>query len=186
MNDGASTLSLDWATIQRRNQLTDKLLADKNLGTVDVDGDGNCLYRALAHNLTGSQSLHRELRQGTAHHYANNYGIIYDVNNLSQADYESIHNQARIMATNKEYAGEVAIKAAADYLHRDIEVYTSTSIDFPLTYHPVLKPGCHLPLNYPLRIAFYEPGHYRAVVPSCHVPASSSSSPTCNLNVDGK
>lgn len=133
MNDVASTLSLDWAIIQRRNHLTDKLLADKNLGTVDVDGDGNCLYRALAHNLTGShsQSLHGELRQGTARHYADNYGTIYDVSNLSQADYVSIRSQARVMATDKEYAGEVAIKAAADYLYRDIEVYTHRR---PLTF----------------------------------------------------
>ncbi|KAJ3364840.1 hypothetical protein GGF32_001017 [Allomyces javanicus] len=38
-------------------------LASLGLNLVEITGDGNCLFRAVAHQLTGAESLHRDLRR---------------------------------------------------------------------------------------------------------------------------
>lgn len=133
------------------------------------------MYRSLSIALYGSESQHAQLRLNNALHFAANYSAIFGISNLSQDDIASIGNQSRVMQTDKEWAGEVAIKSAADYLQRTIEVYTSATNVPPLSYHPAPRPACYQPLNYPLRIVFYEPGHYRAAIPCQSLPLTPSS-----------
>jgi hypothetical protein len=121
------------------------------------------MYRSLSVALYGSESQHAQLRLDNALHFADNYSTIFGISNLLHYDIASIGNQARVMRTDKEWAGEVAIKSAAVYLQRDIEFYTSATNEPPLTYHPAPRPACYQPLNFPLRIALFEPGYYRAV-----------------------
>lgn len=40
-----------------------KLLRSKGLDLYDVTGDGNCLFRALSHQLFDSEIHHRDIRQ---------------------------------------------------------------------------------------------------------------------------
>ena len=41
----------------------DIYLRERNLRTVEVDGDGNCFYRAVAHQYFGDPSRHDEIRR---------------------------------------------------------------------------------------------------------------------------
>jgi hypothetical protein len=166
----------DPATIQRRNKATDQLLTANKLRSIDAVGDGNCLYRALSVGLRGDKSQHFKLRQDTAHLFSAKFQVIFGVSSLTATDKDSIHQRARVLATDKEEVGEEAIIVAADLLQGNIEVFTSSAKQLPLIHEPTPRCACYQPLLKPLRIAFYEPGHYRAVAElHLHMPAPDSS-----------
>jgi hypothetical protein len=125
---------LDPATIQQRNKATDQLLTANKLRSIDMVGDGNCLYRALSVGLRGDESLHFQLRQDTARHFSAKFQVIFGVSCLTATDKDSIHQRACVLATDKEEVGEEAILVAAYLLQRNIEVLTSSAKQPPLTY----------------------------------------------------
>ena len=55
------------------------------------------------------------------------------------------------------------ILAMADYLPWQICVFFASDTALPLTYSPTASDTCSV-VNDPIRIAFYEPSHFRAVV----------------------
>ena len=74
---------------------------------------------------------------------------------------ESIRKSADAIKIICSWAGEDAIMATADYLKRNISIFVSSAIVSPIIYYPSCT--CVGP---PLRIAFYEPGHYVTVIDS--------------------
>ncbi len=56
------------------------------------------------------------------------------------------------------------IKAATSCLGRAIHVYTASGKSWPLTYQP--ECGAAVASSLPVKLAFYEPGHYKAVYSS--------------------
>ena len=51
---------------KKENQLFSNLqkqLRERNLKLVNVRGDGNCFFRAIAHQLYGDESQHRKVRE---------------------------------------------------------------------------------------------------------------------------
>ncbi len=57
--------------------------------------------------------------------------------------------------------GEDVILLVATYLKRDVYIYTANDKMSPLIY----KPKSTMPSLPPMLMAFYEPGHFRAVSP---------------------
>ena len=102
-------------------------MAAKNLRSTDVIGDGNCFYRALALGLHGDESHHFRLRQITARHFDAQFQVIFGSNRLTAADKDAIHRRSLVLATDRKEVGEEAIKTAADWMQRSIEVYTSST-----------------------------------------------------------
>lgn len=51
--------------IQQREALFAEKLALKNLHIMQVEGDGNCLFRSISHQLYGSENYHKNLRELT-------------------------------------------------------------------------------------------------------------------------
>ena len=154
--------NLDAATIYQRNEVLDKKLNDDHLTTVDVVGDGNCFYRSISYGLHRNQLSHSELRQNIAQHLLTNYAKIFKTTVDCKDDYDVISKCVNDMKTDCVWAGEESIIAAADFLCREIRVYKfSTSLHkIPIVYSPCSD----LNFSPALRIAYYEPGHYRCVV----------------------
>jgi hypothetical protein len=157
---------LDDATIRARNMAVNACLACLNLQAVDVIGDGNCLFRSISICMCGDQSLHTELRQRTATHMAANYASLFNSSGMSSVDASSLRNcVSRIERANTE-VGEECILTAADLLQRPVHVYKfvqpGSSGTTPTVYAPTTCAAVHAPIS----IAFYEPGHYCAVMPA--------------------
>jgi OTU-like cysteine protease len=168
--------SICQSDIQLRNDAVDKQLSDKHLRPVDVTGDGNCFFRAISVSIFGNQLQHDVLRQCTARHMSVNGIKIFKKANITSADKESVLKSAHAINANGIWVGEDAILAAADYLKRDIHVFIAAVRASPLIYSPLTTAS---DLS-PIKVAFYEPGHYRAVL-----PISQSSSTSNNLSVIG-
>jgi hypothetical protein len=140
-----------------RNAALHLQLQRKHLKLVNVQGDGNCLFRAMSVNLCGHENQHGELRCAVASHMPK----CKPLRNLSDNDADSLRKcqqRADAMRQDKIWAGEDVILAAADYLQRDIHVFIAAEQASPLVYSTGVTA---LP---PVRIVFTEPGHYQAVV----------------------
>ena len=78
------------------------------------------------------------------------------------------------IATDGNWVGENVILAMTDYLQRQICVFFASDTASPLTYSLMASDTCGV-VNDPIRIAFYEPGHFRAVASKiCSKPTASS------------
>jgi hypothetical protein len=157
MDIASTQVNLDALTIQHRNSSVEKQLADNYLYSIDVVGDGNCFFRALSLSLHGSQSLHAQLRKAIALHLRDNTTAVFGPS-LSD-DLCAVRDCVNSLLTNGSWAGEEAIVTAADYLQREIQIYTSFGTTSPLIYSPASCAPCHPPIA----LAFFEPGHYRLV-----------------------
>ena len=78
------------------------------------------------------------------------------------------------IATEGNWVGEDVILAMADYLQRQICVFFASDTASSLTYSPTAFDTCSV-VNDLICIAFYEPGHFRAVASQiCSKPTASS------------
>ncbi len=114
-----------------------------------------CLY--------GHQDNHGNLRTSVA-----NY--IRSLAETAAADKRvALIQRADIAAKDRVWVTEDLIMAAAEYLHRNIHIYISAKQSSPLVYSP--SSGS----NYEsIFVAFYEPGHYMAVVKNTFTNAHSA------------
>jgi hypothetical protein len=126
--------------------------------TVDVNGDGNCFYRAACYGLHGSDAFHAELRQELADYVVQQGSVLGGL--VSAANNSLMFSKyVQALLTNGECVGEEAVVALANMCVREVRIY-SAHVD-PLVYMPVSGSVTGPPVS----LAFFEPGHYRAVVP---------------------
>jgi hypothetical protein len=111
------------------------------------------------------------LRHAISSHMEVNSIKIFKLQNANPADIEAMKLCAQKMRVNGEYAGEEALITAAHYLERDIHVFKYTTI---ATASPHIYASPVVSGNLPIALAFYEPGHYRAVF---NAPCTFSSEP---------
>ena len=134
-------------------------------------GDGNCFYRAVSVSLYGDQNNYSTLRKSIANF------IVSMQTGTSFADFESLRQLAANVSKDGTWAGEDVIVVTANYLQRQIHVYFASVTASPLKYSPQLAT---LPSTLPILIAFYEPGHYRAVTVARLIGHDSQNSPPDN------
>jgi OTU domain-containing protein 5 len=140
--------------------MLDAQLTSLGFITQDVDGDGNCLFRAVSYAISGSESGHKSLRASAASFIESSGSILGGLLHTSPDDNSSFTAHLANLRSLGNSVGEDAIIALAEVTQREIHVYAAYVN--PLIYRPTnLK--CD---QEPVRIAFYEPGHYKAVLHS--------------------
>ena len=152
-----------------RNSDLDRQLANRGLASVDVRGDGNCLFRAISMSLYGREGNHCTLRDSILTHLENNSHILEDFSGSSVQVKASLRAHIKIIRQSGSWAGEEAILATADFLKSEVHVCIAVAASLPLVYKPT-SVAASVVSNGPASIAFYEPGHYKSVV-SVGVPA---------------
>ena len=147
---------LDEATVLCRNSSLNKQLSDKHLRSVNVEGDRNCFFWALSLCMVGYQRNHIALRQAAAKYIAS------CVTCSSSADYVALRKHAADVMKGGTWVGEDVILAMAECLERQMHVfmYVDSNGSSPKIY----SLSTDSTKQAPLRIALYEPGHYRSVV----------------------
>ena len=158
-----SQTASDYDSLLCRHAAVDSRLLNAGLVTVDVLGDGNCLFRSLSYLITGSQdTAHISLRASAAALIESGGAILGGVLNLSP---KLLADHIRELRTIGTCAGEEALLVLPDVVLRDIYVHQAFA-------DPILYPvTCCLATGDPVHIAYYEglgsdPSHYRAVVPA--------------------
>ncbi len=145
----------------KRNQIVEERLVANGQMSVDVISDGNCLFRSISVCLTGSESKHTKLRNDIVQHMVDNCA---DIAGSASRPATELRRHFESMRRDGVWAGEDVVKAAASCLGRAIHVYTASGNSWPLIYQP--EGGAAVASSLPIKLAFYEPGHYRAVYSS--------------------
>jgi OTU-like cysteine protease len=155
----STSAALDQLTIYNRQAAVDKQLADRNLTSINVLGDGNCFFRAISVCLYGHEHEHAALRADIAKHFEATAGGLASAMDIGPEDYAELRKRAAIVGRDGEWAGEDVILTTSAFLQRDIHVYLAGANSSPMIYSPLVHS-----MSKPINIAFYEPGHYRAVI----------------------
>lgn len=90
-----------------------------------IQGDGNCLFRALSHVITGRQIYHTIVRQQILDHRRHIENLLLPHMNSSLDTYLARTGMAR----NQVWGTDIEILSAASLLSTDIYVYTRFAID---------------------------------------------------------
>lgn len=83
---------------------------------VSIRGDGNCLFRSLAHCVLGSQERHRDVRASVVRRVAANWTHYRDfiIGDPSYKGVRSAGDYAYLMGRDGEYAGHVELHSASE------------------------------------------------------------------------
>jgi hypothetical protein len=172
-----------------------KSLYDIGLRLVRVQGDGNCLYRAISHQIYGTDIHHALVRKACA-----------DFMELERAQFEPftapnhVSYEAYISKTrqNTAWADHPQVQALCEVYERPVEVYAyespattpaattathsaTTTTTIGLTMNRIVPMEHSLESRPPIRLSFFGGGHYDSIV-SCSISGNSGSSSSSDVN----
>ena len=137
-------------------------LSSRNLIIVGAEGDGNCLFRTVSHQMYRTQDHHAMIR-GCCVDYMQNEAAFF--RNFVTGDYDEY---LETMRENGTWGGEPELQAMCEMYNRAAQVYA---------YDP--HDGCHIvrevhsdvraessdpETRKPMRLSFYGGGHYDSLV----------------------
>ncbi len=144
----------DFDEVVRRHAVLDHQLEQLGLTATDTLGDGIFFYRAISLVMYGTEDRHESLRKLVADHIESTGVMLGGIIDVSPDDNKCTSDHIKELRIIGTPVGEDAIIAMAEILHKAICVHIA------LTEPRVYRPTEWTDL---LRIAFYEPGHYKAV-----------------------
>ena len=154
-------LTDDQSNLERR-------LDSLGLSTLEMEGDGNCQFRALADQLFGHQKHHAVTRQAAVEQMRRNadfFGMYFE-DALEFAAY------LKDMARSRTWGDELTLRAAVEAYGCSAHVITSEPANWYLVYQPESEPLRSLPLpkdaaaprcGKEVFISYISPIHYNAV-----------------------
>ena len=147
----------DYQTISNRNNGLDVQLKAIGLSTIDVGGDGNCLFRAVSRSIYGNEDSHMLLRKQAVNWIRSNGNPLSKLMGQSPDDGSTFADHLKRLGTCGQSVGEDAIIALSNVCKRTIIVHVANTA--PLVYKPLMTAGLA-----DVVVAFYEPGHYKTVL----------------------
>jgi len=127
---------------------------------VEMDGDGNCLFRAVALQVFGDVSMHNEVRRRCVEFMAKNE------EHYSQflTDEESFSDYIQRKSMDGVHGNHVEIQVISELYNRPVEVWKPENGVKPINiFHTEYKTSDH-----PIRLSYHDGNHYNAIIdPFC-------------------
>lgn len=152
----------------------DSILRKRQLKIRDIDADGDCLYRAVEHQLSIANDSEQkfscqELRDKTSHYMLDNQDdfmpfLINDQGGLMNLeDYKKYCNR---ISKTKEWGGHLELTAISQFTKKPIHIYQAES-DVPITIEPSTDSD-KSPIVLSFHKHLYHLGeHYNSLVKTC-------------------
>ena len=134
-------------------------LKAENLGIVKISSDGNCLFRAISHQLTRNPKDHRSIRLKAMEYIKNNPD---EFKNFMDEGSESFKNYVNRMMNDGQWGGNMELYALSKIYNAEIDVYIS--------YQPICKICPSENPSKVIKLGYYNNRHYNSVVPKSEVP----------------
>lgn len=124
----------------------DRLLSSKKLKIYDIEADGDCLYRAVVHQLSLADDSDerltlREIRDKTSQYMLDNADNFMPFLSTDQGDMMSMNEYknycARIAKTN-DWGGHLELTAISQFTKKPIHIYQADTRS-PLVIEPQVK-----------------------------------------------
>mmetsp|Transcript_102079 Transcript_102079/g.319012 ORF Transcript_102079/g.319012 Transcript_102079/m.319012 type:complete len:277 (-) Transcript_102079:53-883(-) len=140
----------------------------------EMEGDGNCQFRSLAHNLFGTQEYHAVTRKAAVAHMRKHkdfFGQLFE----SAAEFKAYLQD---MGKNRTWGDELTLRAVVEAYCCEAHVITSEQANWYLVYHPegpkerdpkiaACPKGVQRPLpGKQVFLSYISPVHYNSVVVS--------------------
>lgn len=161
-HSGRSKLPKRECLILEGNELLRQRCVFLSFRLVEMQDDGNCQFRALSHELYGTQKHHERVREIVVRHlrnHASEYSPLF-----GDGEWPAYLTS---MSRSRTWGDELTLRAAADAFEVRIHVITSTAENWYLVYHPesfteVDASSCMRELF----LTYLAPIHYNVVEPS--------------------
>lgn len=149
-----------------------RLLASKNLKIHDIDADGDCLYRAVEHQLSiADDSIERlslkDVRAKTSQYMLDNSDNFIPFLSNDQGDLMSdqeFKNYCTRIAKTKEWGGHLELTAIAQFTCKPIHIFQADNRP-PIVIEPEIKTS-RKPILLSFHKHLYHLGeHYNSLVP---------------------
>jgi len=129
-------------------------LRDENLEIITVSGDGNCLFRAVAHQVYGDESVHHIIRTKVVEYLTveRNYFLEY-------VD-ENFDTYLDRMGRNGIWGGNIEIQAMCEIYGRPIEIYAYSSEPMRTYTNEI----ANLTSKPPIRLSYHTRSHYNSII----------------------
>uniref|UniRef100_A0A1I8ATC8 ubiquitinyl hydrolase 1 n=1 Tax=Steinernema glaseri TaxID=37863 RepID=A0A1I8ATC8_9BILA len=134
-----------------------RMKKDRGFDIVEMDGDGNCMFRAVAHQVYGDQKWHDEVRKLCMDYLAKNKA------EFSSFVTEDINEYIERKRKLDVHGNHLELQVITEIYARPIEIYqynTKPMKSFTPA-HPLETPG---QANAPIRLSYHGKTHYNAVV----------------------
>lgn len=134
-------------------------LAAKGLRLEPQAGDGNCLFRSIAHQVYGDPSLHADCRAHAVSYLREN---ITWLSGFVEGEEAGAEEYLEDMAHLAVWGGEPELVAFHEMYRRPIEVYSGHERSGAALI--MLYASAALPGTAPVRLSYYGGGHYDSIV----------------------
>eukprot|EP01038_Epipyxis_sp_PR26KG_P004087 gene4087-5835_t len=135
-------------------------LYEHGLRIIEVEGDGNCLFRAVSHQLYCTEKYHKKLRNLCADHLIEHRKRFESFCPLNFDEY------IRLIRECGTWADDIEIRALEEIIDRIICIYSADSIDKNGTYVPFNK---NFEEEYllkdvtPVNLSYHGHSHYNSI-----------------------
>lgn len=132
-------------------------LGKKKLHVIEVEGDGNCLFRAISHQLYLTEDNHEVLRRKCVEH------LIAHKQRFSLFCADDYDEHVREMAKSCSWGDELEIRALEEILDRHITIYSSeaTKLDEPINTN--IEEEAVLRGVVPIMLSYHGQNHYNSI-----------------------
>jgi hypothetical protein len=137
-------------------------LAAKSFTVVPQAGDGNCLFRSVAHQVYGNPELHSHIRATAVAYLELNSEWLAG---FIDGEAEGVREYLEMMARNGVWGGEHELVAFHEVYKRPIEIFAGSAeggARVIMTYRAAAVAADAVPI----RLSYYGGGHYDSIVGS--------------------
>lgn len=148
--------------IQEGVNIIAKRLTSLNLVQVPMEDDGNCLFRALAHQIFGDPSKHAAVRAAVCEHMRAHKSSDYDFLFSSPEECDAYINN---MMEDGMWGDELCLRASIDSFGLTVHVLSSSESDYYVKYTPnmyVVEEEWGETMD--VFLAFIAPLHYNSII----------------------
>lgn len=137
---------------QRGNSLAD--FRRRNFDVVPMDADGNCLFRAVSHQVHGCPDRHLAIRRHVCNMFVTNHDAYKDILGALGGTFDKYTQRMRRPGI---WGGEPEIRMVELIFGRPVEIWECAAGP-----RNTLREGCD---NNPIRITYHGGNHYNSLVP---------------------
>eukprot|EP00008_Paramoeba_atlantica_P008539 CAMPEP_0201488564 /NCGR_PEP_ID=MMETSP0151_2-20130828/18975_1 /ASSEMBLY_ACC=CAM_ASM_000257 /TAXON_ID=200890 /ORGANISM="Paramoeba atlantica, Strain 621/1 / CCAP 1560/9" /LENGTH=242 /DNA_ID=CAMNT_0047873881 /DNA_START=87 /DNA_END=815 /DNA_ORIENTATION=+ len=134
-------------------------LREKGLVMIPTESDGNCLFRAVAHQMYGDQSFHDIVRDACMN------WIVKERNYYSQYVDEDFDAYVIRKRRDRVYGNDIEIQAISELYGRRVDVYDVD--EFAVNPDAQPSPSNTLRGHYegtPIRLSYHDKIHYNSII----------------------
>ena len=139
-----------------------KKMAAKGLEIQEIKGDGNCLYRAFAHQIYGDQSVYLKVKEKCLAYLEQEEEFFGQFTEFGPNDFDKY-----IIMKSRDgvWGDDLEIQAMSEIYNRKVEIYALSEVPMKTFREASMDRLEREQTSEPIRLSYHGMNHYNALVP---------------------